>query len=492
MPIIALLLAFIGFFTYSFVFFSNSQRELEREIAALNRVNNLAMQISVLRQQSRNSVLSYRITRDLAHIQTINHINESIDLLLEEIHPLVIDDAGNILLSNFEKSREDLIDERKLFIAAIQNSNQPAMEKQFEIWQIKTENNHASLLDFISYNQKLGQTVSAVYDELINRIFYYALTFMLFMSVFIISLFLYLRKTITRPVKRLTLDAKNIAGGNFDLLPAKYSNDEIGMLHISLSQMAKKLHKQQQRLEAEYRKKELEVKRLREYEAQKDNFLSVASHELKSPVTSLKIYDRLLYKTIKKHGHKEYYAVYLDKIDKQIDKLTRLITSLLDVARLQTGKIPYHMAEFNLHELIDEAVYVAQAKTKKHQIKVAGKLDYSIYGDRDRIGQVLDNLLSNAIKYSPSGKSIQLKVDNNVDEATISVTDFGIGIDKEHHSEIFNRFYRVSGQDENTYPGFGVGLYISTEIVKQHGGRLWVESRKGKGSTFYFTLPRAK
>jgi signal transduction histidine kinase len=112
-----------------------------------------------------------------------------------------------------------------------------------------------------------------------------------------------------------------------------------------------------------------------------------------------------------------------------------------------------------------------------------------VFGDRDRIGQVLINLLNNAIKYSPQGDRVLVRVAISQNKALVSVQDFGIGIAKEHQRKIFERFYQVTDAEEKTYPGLGIGLYISYEIVKRHGGQMWVESKKGEGASFYFTLP---
>src|SRR5204862_7490993 len=122
-------------------------------------------------------------------------------------------------------------------------------------------------------------------------------------------------------------------------------------------------------------------------------------------------------------------------------------------------------------------------------IRIEGKIDQPVWGDKDRIGQVLTNLLTNAIKYSPQADTIIVRVTVAQDAAVVSVQDFGIAIEKEHTKHLFDRFYRVSDPEEKTYPGLGIGLYIANEIIKRHGGILTVESEKGKGSVFSFTLP---
>jgi signal transduction histidine kinase len=130
-----------------------------------------------------------------------------------------------------------------------------------------------------------------------------------------------------------------------------------------------------------------------------------------------------------------------------------------------------------------------QPTTSKHRIHIEGKIDQPVRGDKGRISQVLTNLLTNAIKYSPQAGTVIIRVTAAQDAAMVSVQDFGIGIEKEHLNYIFDRFYRVSDPEEKTYPGLGIGLYIAHEIIKRHGGTLIVESEKGQGSVFSFTLP---
>jgi signal transduction histidine kinase len=147
------------------------------------------------------------------------------------------------------------------------------------------------------------------------------------------------------------------------------------------------------------------------------------------------------------------------------------------------------MQNFDLNDLVKETVDDVQ-QTTAHMILVNNKADCQLFGDKDRIAQVLLNLLTNAIKYSPKTNSIEVSVykpSQNI--ISISVSDHGIGIDKKDHERIFERFYRVEGKTEQTYPGFGIGLFIASEIVNRHNGTIYVESEKSKGSTFTFTLP---
>ena len=176
-------------------------------------------------------------------------------------------------------------------------------------------------------------------------------------------------------------------------------------------------------------------------------------------------------------------------MDTQLNKLTQLVEDLLNVSRIEHGKLEFQEDWFDLDEVAKETVEQIQSTTSKHRIRIEGRVNERVWGDKDRIGQVLTNLLTNAIKYSPHADTIIVRLRPAQDAAVVSVQDFGIGIDATHHQRIFERFYQVSDPEERTFPGLGMGLYISHEIVQRHQGRMWVESKKGEGSTFSVTLP---
>ncbi|GCE50810.1 PAS domain S-box-containing protein [Thermosporothrix hazakensis] len=228
-----------------------------------------------------------------------------------------------------------------------------------------------------------------------------------------------------------------------------------------------------------------EQKRL---ERQKDEFLGIASHELKTPVTSIKAYTQLLERRFRKAGD-ERASELLKKMDMQLNKLTSLIADLLDVTRIESGKLLFHPAPFDYNSLIQEVIEEAQRTTTRHTILQELGPSVTLTGDRERIGQVLTNLLTNAIKYSPKADTIYVKTELKDNMVITSVLDFGIGIPAEKQQHLFQRFYRVEGETQMTYPGLGLGLYISAEFVKRHHGTIWVQSEEGKGTTFSFSLP---
>jgi len=222
-------------------------------------------------------------------------------------------------------------------------------------------------------------------------------------------------------------------------------------------------------------------------EKQKDDFMTIASHELKTPLTTVKVFNQIIQRVVKKYKNKEVNT-YLLKMDGQINKLTELIHDLLDVSKIQSGKLQFKKEKINLDNLVYEVGENIQKISKNHKIIISGKIKRKIFADKDRIGQVLINLITNAIKYSPDGKRIIIKLIPEKTQAKIAVSDFGIGVKEEYKEKIFDRFFQVK-VIPGVSSGMGMGLYICSEIVKSHNGKIWVESTWGKESTFYFTLP---
>lgn len=222
-----------------------------------------------------------------------------------------------------------------------------------------------------------------------------------------------------------------------------------------------------------------------ELERRKDDFISIASHEFKTPLTTLKGFVQILRYTTTNFSADQ--CRYLDKMNNQIDKLTVLVNDLLDVSKLQLDKLKLSTDPFNMDSLIHEVA--EYFKSSDHEIVVYSHTSQKIKADRDRINQVLVNLISNAIKYSPQAKKVVVRSKKEGKFLEVSVQDFGIGIYKKDQERVFERFYQARNKIRGSFAGLGLGLFICSEIIKRHNGQIWVESVKGKGSTFHFRLP---
>lgn len=220
----------------------------------------------------------------------------------------------------------------------------------------------------------------------------------------------------------------------------------------------------------------------------KDEFISMASHELKTPVTSLKAFTQIMMMTFEGDGN-SIASGMLTKMDKQINKLTGLITDLLDASKANLGQLNFQNEDFDFNDLVKEVVDEVQRTSTTHKIEVNLDKTPMINGDRNRLAQVVMNMLSNAIKYSPAADKVILTTGVEDNRIKFCIEDFGIGIPLSQQSKLFTRFFRVTNNNTNTYPGLGLGLYISNEIVKRHSGNIDFTSEEGKGSVFCITLP---
>ena len=223
-------------------------------------------------------------------------------------------------------------------------------------------------------------------------------------------------------------------------------------------------------------------------ELKKDEFISIASHEMKTPLTTAKAYLQLLERSLNIEDKNS--NLYAKKASHSVNRLNELIGELLDVSKIQHGKLNYNITTFNLNEMIDDAVESTRHASPKYTILKKGYVKQLVSGDEKRLQQVVINLLSNAIKYSPNSLKININIQQTNEEIKVAVQDNGIGISKEHLNKIFDRYYRIE-EHAIQFQGLGIGLFISYEIIQRHHGKLWAESEPGKGSTFYFSLPLA-
>ncbi|MGZ3945473.1 MAG: ATP-binding protein [Mucilaginibacter sp.] len=229
-----------------------------------------------------------------------------------------------------------------------------------------------------------------------------------------------------------------------------------------------------------------DVDDLKNLQQQKDDFISIASHELKTPVTSLKMSLQLLDRT-KDNPSPSVAAKLIGQANKSLDRVGVLIDDLLNVSKLNHGQLHLSKTRFNISELVNECCQYIRIESE-YSIITEGDPQLEAVADAERIEQVIVNFVNNAIKYAPLSKEIRIKIEKAGDMARISVSDKGPGIQTEKIPHLFERYYRVDSQGIQ-FSGLGLGLYISSEIVKRHGGQIGVDSEVGKGSTFWFTIP---
>ena len=229
-----------------------------------------------------------------------------------------------------------------------------------------------------------------------------------------------------------------------------------------------------------------DIHELRLLQQQKDDFISIASHELKTPTTSLKASLQLLNR-LKNEPSSPKLPGLIDIANKSLEKVIILIKHLLDASNVNEGQLLLNQKLFTLSHVIEECCLSISIEGK-YNIITEGDMDMQVYADAERINQVVINFVTNAVKYAPESKEIRIKIEKVDDMAKVSVIDKGPGIPAEKLIHLFDRYYRADNSGTQ-YSGLGLGLYISAEIIKKHNGKIGVDSDLGKGSTFWFTLP---
>lgn len=249
---------------------------------------------------------------------------------------------------------------------------------------------------------------------------------------------------------------------------------------IKLQEQTKELARTQEELRNE-------IEQRKRLEEKKDELMGMVSHEVKTPLTSVKAYIQLAGVAVH-NDRKENALQFINKADSQIEKLNQMMNALLDMAKMEAGMLDFNVAEFNLNQLVDGALDIFIQSNPDRKVVREGDADIVLRGDLLRLEQVILNYLSNAAKYSPETETIYVTIRKTPRNVEICVIDNGIGIDLEDQANLFKKFYRTQ-QSIAEYRGMGMGLYLCAEIVKFHGGAYGVKSNPQKGSTFYFTLP---
>ena len=230
-----------------------------------------------------------------------------------------------------------------------------------------------------------------------------------------------------------------------------------------------------------------DIEEQKQGEKRKDEFLSIASHELKTPLTSIKAYMQLLQRALDSKNNNEA-GKYLERTQFQLGRLQTLIADLLDISKIESGKLQFNKKVFDFGTLMENALDIIRQTNPGFTITKSTAETAPIYGDEMRIEQVIINYLTNAIKYSPNEKNVEVLSEVSEDALIFTVIDKGVGIPEHKQKNIFKKFYRVE-ENSNRFQGLGIGLYICSEIIRRHNGTVGVRSEAGKGSEFYFTLP---
>ena len=288
------------------------------------------------------------------------------------------------------------------------------------------------------------------------------------------------------PLKRLIQATQEIIDGQVPKPIEVTSEDEIGQLTERFNEMARVLAEQAHQQSEQLRQKEREVIRATQV---RNEFLSDVSHELRTPLTAIRSFCDLL--LMFGDDDPKDREEFLRSIIESCDRLTRLINDILDSSKIEAGKIEWNMTPIDFIEIIHSSVRVMKAMAEEKGLDLTTQVPIPslvLEGDHDRLIQVVTNLINNAVKFTKTG-NITVSVEQMPQGVKVGVSDTGVGLAPEHQEMIFERFTQVKNRDRGKPTGTGLGLAICREIVEHHGGKIWVESQLGQGSTFYFTLP---
>ncbi|KHE94046.1 MAG: response regulator [Candidatus Scalindua rubra] len=468
----------------------NLARQTENDVASFNLSNVTEMIHKTVKE---DNGLSYVILMDYSRKAYIHTSKPELEQeILSDREDLYAADQKNATFNNYEMDGTAF----KEFITQINISTEPwgVLRLGFSLAELNNE---------IS-NSKIG-----ILKQTKNIIIRSVITLAVFVAVGVALVFL-ISIRLSSPIIALTKSARLLAKGDFTVannINIK-SNDEIGILATSFIEMAKDLENHNRILEQKVEERTQQLRdannELHELDKAKSGFLNTVSHELRTPLTSIvgfaKIiksrFDKFVLPQIQPEDSKAIKKVMQMKDDINViisegDRLTNLINNVLDLAKIEAGKIEWKKDSFSIYDVIEQAVASTSALFEQKDIKLIVDIDADLpvcIGDKDRLVQVVINLISNAVKFTEKG-SIRLSARVENREMIVSVVDTGIGMKQADLEKVFDKFKQVGDTLTNKPVGTGLGLSICEQIIKQHGGKIWATSEVGKGSSFSFTLP---
>ena len=344
------------------------------------------------------------------------------------------------------------------------------------------------------------EPLSEAYAPLRAAIWRTALLLVVFLLL-AVATSVYLARRLVRPIESIQVAAAKIGSGELDQRIVVSSNDELGALADEFNRMAAQLRESYAGLElkVEERTRELATalseldEKSRELEAasqHKSDFLANMSHELRTPLNAIIGFSQVLREEIV-GGVNEKQAEYLEDILSSANHLLSLINDVLDLSKVEAGQVELEIAPFSLREALERGVLMVRERAMRDGVEVALVTNPDVdlvVGDERRVRQVIFNLLSNAVKFTPAGGAVDVSAEQVDGEVRVAVTDTGPGLAAEDHERIFDEFQQTKTGIE-LREGTGLGLALSKRLVELHGGRIWVDSELGRGSTFVFTLP---
>jgi len=397
-----------------------------------------------------------------------------------EVNIIVTDDMGNVILHSSPQGESgDVITQVDTGIIRLIAESDEAYEEQGTLGGIYEEE-HVSIGMPIYRNTADGTELAGVAIASVSasplsgffkesfEIFLVASILVLILCFFVVGLFSY---NLVRPLRQMSDAVKSFGNGDFSVRVPVTSADELGQLAASFNDMANSLSNS---------------------EGMRRSFIANVSHELKTPMTTIAGFiDGILDGTIPEKDRNKYLHI----VSEEVKRLSRLVKSMLDLSRIDSGEMRTHPQNFDMTNIIFSTLLTFEKSISEKNIEVTGLEEVGqqiVYGDQDLLHQVMYNLIENAVKFTDSGGYISFAISDGIDRTSVAIENSGVGIDAEELSMIFDRFYKTDKSRSKDKNGMGLGLYIVRTIIQLHGGEISVSSQLGKFSRFEFYIPKKK
>jgi signal transduction histidine kinase len=451
-------------------------RELRGVARSSRESGALTVRLNQLTLESQRAVLSYRFRADPAFLARVRVVEREASDVLARIDASQMPSEGRRLWQDYVGNRDDQVRRRQLLLAAIGEGDGELIALAFEQWRLGSELSSALLADFTGYNQRRLENAVADVQSRRTRVLAMVGVFILTTGAAVAALTVYLTRSVARPIVQIAGTAERIAREQRALpVGGTGRDDEIGVLARAFEDMTHRLVKANADLRAAVQAR--------------DDFLSVASHELKTPLTSLHLQVQLASKKLQGGdvGPGEW-ARSVEVFDAQVRRLETLVALLLDETRLRAGRFELTRAQTDLGDLAQRTVerFSREIARGGHELKVDAPAGIVGSWDRQRLELVISNLITNALKYAP-GAPLRVAVERDGESAAVVVADGGPGLPADLEGRTFSRFER--GTNAQGQGGLGLGLYIVRHIVEAHGGKVSVQTVPGSGTTFRVELP---
>ncbi len=481
-PNLVLLILQLGVLAYLFFSGSHNRTQLLRATDNLKRQNSLLVHLNSVRRERQKAILSYRFDFDPVHLQMLARSEGTVQQILKILQDGLVSPRERRLMESIHRTRDIATESRRILMAAIEQKDPKAIELAYARWTLNLSRLDALFSDLTALTVKaLDRSIAQSDRERSTTLF--TIGVLVCLVVFLKAIYsLKIRRDFVKPILDMTRTAQGIASGDLGLRveeAALKRHDEIGTLARTFNEMAESLLVARRDLEKS-------IQELSRSNGDLEQFAYVSSHDLKEPLRMMSLYAQLLEKEAGPALDRKTLE-YLDHIVDSARRMQSLINDLLVYSRVSGTK--EKMEVIDLNRVVTTARQDLQSTIQEQKAVIFCEPLPRVMGHRIQLVQLFENLLSNALKFHGEGSpEIHIGCERKGDEWVVSVRDNGIGIRPEYKEKIFIIFQRLHSRAE--YPGTGIGLAVCKKIAERGGGRIWMDSEFGKGTTFHVSFPQ--